>query len=107
MGLYLNIGNKGFQSARKSEYVDKSGLIGVVNSTIGTKKRFSCITPRKNVDSPVLVIELKYDKTADAAIDQIKRKQYPDKVSQYAGELILVGINYDQQTKLHTCIIET
>ena len=44
MGTYINIGNAGFQSARNSEYVDKSGLIAVVNSTLYTKRRFSCVT---------------------------------------------------------------
>ena len=44
MGTYINIGNAGFQSARNSEYVDRSGLIAVVNGTLYTKRRFSCVT---------------------------------------------------------------
>ena len=44
MGVYLNIGNAGFQSARNSEYVDKSGLIRIVNRTLFTERRFSCVT---------------------------------------------------------------
>lgn len=60
----------------------------------------------KNVVSPALVIELKCDQNADAAIDQIKRKQYPAKVKEYHGDLLLVGINYDRKTKKHTCRIE-
>ena len=44
MGIYINIGNSGFQSARNGEYVDKSGLIAVVNSTLFTERRFSCVT---------------------------------------------------------------
>jgi hypothetical protein len=43
---------------------------------------------------------------ADTAIDQIKRKQYPAKVADYAGKLLLVGINYDKEQKTHTCRIE-
>ena len=62
--------------------------------------------PRKNVDSPALVVELKYDKDADTAIEQIKRKKYPAKVAQYTGDLLLVGINYDKETKTHSCVIE-
>ena len=34
MGSYINIGNAGFRRARNSEYVDKSGLIAVVNKTL-------------------------------------------------------------------------
>lgn len=44
MGTYFNIGNAGFQRARNSEYVDKSGLIVVVNSTLFTECCFSCVT---------------------------------------------------------------
>lgn len=44
MGTYINIGNAGFQRARNSEYVDKSGLIAVVNSTLFTERQFSCVT---------------------------------------------------------------
>jgi len=63
------------------------------------------LIPRKNVDSPAIVVELKYNKDADAAIDQIRRKQYPAKVAQYADRLLLVGINYNRETKTHTCVI--
>ena len=64
------------------------------------------LIPRKNVDSPAIVLELKYNKDADAAIDQIKRKKYPTKVAQYTGDLLLVGINYDKETKAHECRME-
>ena len=227
MGIYINTGNEGFRSSRSSEYVDKSGLIAVVNQTLFSERRFNCVTrsrrfgktmavkmlaayydkscdsrslfsdleiakdpsfekhlnkypvicldaasfvvsfrdgevvkemdaahdehtsilsynnenslacvlsiayycarkdyvmyrelpsgkgfadivliPRKNVDSPALVLELKFNRDADAAIDQIKRKHYPAKLEQYAGHLFLVGINYDKATKSHSCRIE-
>jgi hypothetical protein len=64
------------------------------------------LMPRKNVDAPAIVLELKCNQDADTAINQIKRKKYPAKVTQYSGDLLLVGINYDQKTKTHTCRIE-
>jgi hypothetical protein len=64
------------------------------------------LIPRKNVESPAIVVELKCDKDADAAISQIKRKQYPDKVAPYCNNILLVGINYDRKSKTHTCLIE-
>ena len=64
------------------------------------------LIPRKHVDSPAIILELKVNKDADAAIDQVHRRQYPDKVSEYASRLLLVGINYDRNTKQHTCRIE-
>ena len=56
--------------------------------------------------TPAILLELKYNKDADAAIDQIKRKDYVGKVSEYSGNILLVGINYDKGSKSHSCIIE-
>ena len=64
------------------------------------------LMPRKSVAKPAILLELKYDKSADAAIEQIHRKQYSGKVAEYSGEVILVGINYDVKTKRHVCKIE-
>ena len=64
------------------------------------------LIPRRNVSKPALVIELKFNHSADTAIDQIKRKAYPSKIAEYTGDILLVGINYDKETKQHTCKIE-
>ena len=65
------------------------------------------LIPRKHVDSPAIVLELKVNKDADSAISQIKRKQYPKKLLEYTSNLLLVGINYDRKTKTHDCRIES
>lgn len=62
--------------------------------------------PEYTGDYPALVVELKWNKDARTAIQQIKEKKYPDTVRQYTGKLLLVGINYDKKTKEHSCIIE-
>ena len=62
--------------------------------------------PENTGDYPALVVELKWNKDARTAIQQIKEKKYPDTVRQYTGKLLLVGINYDKKTKEHSCIIE-
>ena len=54
---------------------------------------------------PPMVVELKWNKTADAAIAQIKNKKYPDALSGY-DNILLVGINYDKDSKEHECVIE-
>ncbi len=79
----------------------------IVHRELPTGRGFADIVliPRKNVDSPAIVVELKFNKDADAAIDQIRRKQYPAKVAQYADHLLLVGINYNRETKTHDCVI--
>lgn len=66
-----------------------------------------CLIPRKlHLEKPAVVIELKWDKSAAGAIEQIKEKKYIDALSEYQGNLILAGINYDKKTKKHTCQIE-
>ena len=48
MGIYLNPGNKGFQKALQSEYVDKTGLIALINQNIDTTGMLTCISrPRR------------------------------------------------------------
>ena len=48
MGQYLNIGNAGFATMRKSRYVDKTGLIRYMNSTLGTVNKLTCVSrPRR------------------------------------------------------------
>ena len=55
---------------------------------------------------PALVIELKWDKATEAAIQQIKNKRYPESVLDYTGDILLIGINYNKGTKEHRCLIE-
>ncbi|MDR1764783.1 MAG: ATP-binding protein [Lachnospiraceae bacterium] len=61
---------------------------------------------RSHPDKPAMVIELKWDKSAQGAIKQIKDKNYPAALKGHTGQLLLVGINYDKDTKVHTCEIE-
>ena len=65
------------------------------------------LIPRKNVAKPAIIVELKYGDTTGTAIDQIKQRDYPAKVAEYSGEMLLVGISYDRKTKEHQCRIET
>ena len=65
-----------------------------------------CLIPRPlHAGKPAIVIELKRDKTAQGAIDQIKARNYVKALEDYKGNLLLVGINYDREKK-HTCRIE-
>ena len=66
-----------------------------------------CFIPRRiHMDKPAAIIELKWNKSAEGAIHQIKEKQYVDALKEYHGNLLLVGINYDKNTKVHQCMIE-
>ncbi len=56
--------------------------------------------------NPALVLELKWDKTAEGAISQIKSKGYVKALKEYKGNILLVGINYEKKNKRHECRIE-
>jgi hypothetical protein len=55
---------------------------------------------------PAIVVELKYDKTADSAIDQIKRKEYPKSLKGFSKKIVLCGINYNKSTSKHEVVME-
>ena len=62
--------------------------------------------PKTGSSLPPLVIELKWNKPADAAIEQITRRNYPAALRELTGECVLVGITYDEKTTQHSCKIE-
>lgn len=62
--------------------------------------------PKKTSLKPAIILELKWDKTAEGAIDQIKNKQYVSALREYKGNILLVGINYGKKEKKHQCRIE-
>ncbi len=66
-----------------------------------------CIPRKQFAGKPALLIELKWNRTAESAVDQIKEKCYPEALKEYTGSLLLVGINYDEKTKEHSCRIES
>ena len=55
---------------------------------------------------PAMIIELKNNKSAESAINQIREKKYDDLLEHYRGRMLFVGINYDEKTKEHECEIE-
>ncbi|MCM1217922.1 MAG: ATP-binding protein [Lachnospiraceae bacterium] len=62
--------------------------------------------PKKGSDLPVMLIELKWNKSVEGAIEQIKEKKYPQVLEGYGSDILLVGISYDEKTKKHECRIE-
>lgn len=108
--VLIHLGYLSYNWRRDECYIPNREVAGeMVNAVeLASGKGFADIVliPRKNVDSPAIVLELKCNKDADSAIDQIRRKQYPAKVAEYADRLLLVGISYDRETKQHSCRIE-
>ena len=90
MGTYLNPGNSGFAEILESDYVDKTGLISIINSTIGTKRKLTCISrPRRFGKSyAAQMLCAYYDKTCDSqelfeTYSISKEDSYSDHINQY------------------------
>lgn len=62
--------------------------------------------PRRGDAAPALVVELKWDRKPEAAIAQIRKKDYPALLRDWGGPTLLVGISYDSKTRTHACTIE-
>ena len=66
--------------------------------------------PKKDSMLPVLVIELKWNQSAEGAIEQIRNRRYPEAVREYGGDILLVGISYSKEEpageRKHRCRIE-
>lgn len=88
-----------YYSAKKDYYIFRE---------FPTGKGFADLVflPREKLNLPALIVELKWDKSAETAISQIKKKNYVEALSDYSGKILLVGINYDKVTKEHQCVIE-
>jgi hypothetical protein len=63
--------------------------------------------PKKGSALPAMIVELKMNKSADSAIDQIKNRNYPQVLKNCGSDILLVGVNYDEKSKKHTCRIES
>ncbi len=74
----------------------------------GTGYADVAFVPRQKAVLPAIIVELKYDKSVDAAIAQIYDRKYMECLKDYSGRMLLVGVNYDKNStgKKHTCAIE-
>ena len=60
---------------------------------------------------PAIVVELKWNHSAETAINQIKDNKYCDSLKGYFGKVLLVGINYKKDSngknaKKYQCTIK-
>ncbi|MCQ2249925.1 MAG: ATP-binding protein [Bacteroidales bacterium] len=55
---------------------------------------------------PAIIIELKVNGSKGLAISQIKDRKYDEVLKYFQGDLLFVGVNYDKESKVHTCKIE-
>ena len=68
MGTYINKGNNAWRNIVAQEYVDKTSLIPLVNATINTESRYSCVTRCRRFGKSMAAKMLcaYYDKSCDS-----------------------------------------
>lgn len=68
MGIYLNPGNSGFEEVLNGDYIDKTGLVGLMNIRINTPEKLICISrPRRFGKSyAAKMLCAYYDNTCDS-----------------------------------------
>ena len=108
MGIYLNPGNENFRRITNADiYVDKTMMIEVTNRWIEKGNNYICISRPRRFGKTIAgnMLSAYYSKGCDS-----RDLFAPFKISAaegYRGRLLFVGIDYDEQTKTHTCRIET
>ena len=92
---------------KKQHFPNESGVITINGHSMSwTMKRCRTASAFGLRGSRIIWIELKKDSTPEEAIAQIRNRDYMAKILQHTEDILLVGINYDTKTKLHTCKIE-
>ena len=54
MGKFLQTGNDGFRAVRNGEFIDKSGLIQVINSTLDTERQFTYVSRARRFGKSIM-----------------------------------------------------
>ena len=114
MGMYLiNPGNRMFQMMLNSSfYVDKTELAAAddylrIDELPGGRGYADvAFVPKPGSALLPMVVELKWDKPVEAAIAQLKRRDYPAALAGLEGECVLVGITYREGTAEHSYEME-
>ena len=90
MGYYVNPGNENFREILQDDYLDKTGLISVINSTIGMKNRLTCVSrPRRfGKTYAANMLQAYYDCSADShelfdGLEIAKDPDYEKHLNQY------------------------
>ena len=62
--------------------------------------------PKRSSNLPAMIVELKWNKSSENALSQMIDRKYSSVFKGYGGDVVLVGISYDEKEKVHTCSIE-
>ena len=117
MGRFVNLDNSAFQVALNSlssvltiAYLSSMQYYFKPVRELPTGRGFADFVyipkPEYMGEYQALVVELKWNKNVKTAVQQIGDKNYTESLSDYTGDILMVGINYDKASKKHQCLIE-
>ena len=102
-----------FENEQALRAVVKSALVAAVDDYARIEelpggKGFADVAylPARGSLQPAIVVELKWDKPADAALKQARERRYAEVLDGLDVPVLLVGVSYDPKTKEHACRIE-
>ena len=102
-----------YNNEQSLRYVVKMGYISCVDQYAKVEELPSghgiadvVFIPKRRSSLPAMIVELKWNKSEESALRQIRDRNYPKMLERFGGEVILVGISYDVATKVHACGIE-
>lgn len=94
--LLVHLGYLGYDMERKEVFIPNQEV----------EYEFASAIQGAGWEEVIKAIESSEDKSAQGAISQIRNREYVKSLNSYAGRLLLVGINYDKESKKHQCVIE-
>ena len=101
----IHLGYLGYDQKWKTAFVPNEEIRQEL--TRATKrKKWNELVMFQQESEQLLNRTLAMDGDAATALQQIKNKRYPESILSYTGDILLVGINYDKDTKEHQCLIE-
>ena len=90
----------------KSAFIAATGDYARIEELPGGKGYADVVfLPKRGSFRPALIVELKWGKPVDAAIDQIRDRQYHTSIEGLDVPVLFVGITYDDKTGEHVCKI--
>ena len=105
--LLVHLGYLGYDHGAREVFIPNSEVASEFYNAVEDTGWENVMTAlQQSENKPAMVIELKWNQSEEGAIQQIKNKQYLHALEEYKGNVLLVGVNYDKNTKIHRCVIE-
>ena len=101
--LLIHLGYLGYDFSSKEVFIPNSEIESEFVTAIQSACCDTVINAIKKSDN---LLKETWNKSAEGAIAQMKDKKYIKALEEYKGNMLLVGVNYDKESKKHQCVIE-